>query len=94
MIYNDMWLVYSGEKIRFYDMVDGSELNTLAFKNSSSVSASISVVSIFLDVWIQIIKIKNYYFMKVLCRLIFQLIFFKSLAMVVLEFHKVTVVAR
>lgn len=50
MIYNDMWLVYSGEKIRFYDMVDGSELNTLAFKNSSSVSASISVVSIFLDV--------------------------------------------
>jgi hypothetical protein len=44
MIYNDMWVIYKEAKLAFYDMKDGTLINTLALRQCRS--DMISLVSV------------------------------------------------
>ena len=41
MIYNDMWVMYSEGKLRFYSMKDGTLINTLLLRLCSSCQISL-----------------------------------------------------
>lgn len=44
MIYNDMWVIYKEAKLAFYDIKDGTLINTLALRQCRS--DMISLVSV------------------------------------------------
>jgi hypothetical protein len=41
MIYNDMWLVFHESKLAFFDMKDGTAINTLTLRDCHRISISL-----------------------------------------------------